>query len=319
MSDLVLPGTLQPDQLRASLGMLDESVGLSHEGRYYQAFYGLDLPHRSKIQSRLGRVQVKDYEIVVQCWWPPEPKGTLVFLHGYYDHMGLYRHVVDWGLELGLAVIACDLPGHGLSSGPRASINEFDEYQHVLNALLNEAHRLDLPQPWHLLGQSTGGAILLDYLLHQPEDPALGQSILLAPLIRPQAWVRSALIYRLVRPFVTQIPRRFSANSSDADFLEFIQKRDMLQANILPVAWVGALDRWIQRIEAAPGCSRQAPLIVQGEQDTTVDWQYNLPVLEEKFVKPEILRLPTARHHLVNESQELRKVYFDFLRERVVG
>ena len=52
---------------------------------------------------------------VVQLWAPAEPQGTLLLLHGYYDHMGLYRHVVDWALSMNFAVLACDLPGHGLS------------------------------------------------------------------------------------------------------------------------------------------------------------------------------------------------------------
>ena len=57
--------------------------------------------------------------------------------------------------------------------------------------------------------------------------------------------------------------------------------------------------------------------IIQGEADLTVDWRHNLPVLESKFTAPEILRLPDARHHLVNEREALRQHYFDFLRERL--
>ena len=309
----------QLDLLRASLGPLDLLTELSPQVRAYQSFYGLDLPQRSAVQSRLGWVQVQDYAIAMQCWWPPAPIGTLVVLHGYYDHMGLYRHVVDWGVSLGLAVLACDLPGHGLSTGPVASINEFAEYQQVLNALLAEARRLDLPTPWHLLGQSTGAAIVLDYLLHQPEDPAIGKSILLAPLVRPYAWQRSLWLYQSLRHFVKQLPRRYSINSGDQDFLAFIRTQDPLQAKILPVAWVGALDRWIRYIEATSPCARAAPLIVQGELDFTVDWPYNLAVLAQKFQAPPTLLLPTARHHLANEQEALRNEYFAFLRERVVG
>ncbi len=241
---------------------------------------------------------------------------SLLSWHGYYDHMGLYRHVVEWGLEMGFAVLACDLPGHGLSSGPRASINEFDEYQQVLGALLQEAERLDLPEPWHLLGQSTGGAILIDHLLNGAAHARLGRSILLAPLVRPRAWGWSRISYELARHFVQQIPRSFSENSGDTQFLDFIRTRDPLQPVILPTAWVGALARWIPRIERAPGCVHR-PIVIQGEADMTVDWRHNLPVLERKFDQPEILRLPDARHHLANEREELRRAFFDFLRERL--
>lgn len=76
------------------------------------------------------------------------------------------------------------------------------------------------------------------------------------------------------------------------------------------------MSRWIPRIEKATG-SGESPLIIQGEADMTVDWQYNLPVLQSKFAAPEILRSPAARHHLVNESEALRQRYFAFLRERL--
>ncbi|RRV17236.1 alpha/beta hydrolase [Pseudomonas saudiphocaensis] len=311
-----MPARIQPERLRNGLSSLSQAVAAGAEALEYQSYYGLDLPHRPKVQRRLGRFRVGDYDIVAQAWWPEQPHATLLILHGYYDHMGLYRHVVDWGLGMGFAVLGCDLPGHGLSSGPRASINEFDEYQAVLSGLFEQARQLDLPRPWHLLGQSTGGAIAIDHLLHRPDDAELGRTILLAPLVRPRAWLRSRISYELVRRFVQQIPRTFSDNSGDPAFLDFVQRSDPLQPDILPTAWVGALSRWIPRIEGA-GASPQSPIIIQGEADMTVDWRYNLPVLERKFAAPEILRLPGAKHHLVNEHEALRREYFDFLSERL--
>jgi pimeloyl-ACP methyl ester carboxylesterase len=127
-----MPSRINPDALRAQLSPLRHTADLTADARFYQAYYGLDLPHHGGIQRHLGRFQVHGYEVVAQAWYPEQPVATLLVLHGYYDHMGLYRHVVDWGLRMGFAVLACDLPGHGLSSGPRASINEFEEYQAVL-------------------------------------------------------------------------------------------------------------------------------------------------------------------------------------------
>lgn len=311
-----MPASIQPERLRAALSAPSRAVEAPPEALHYQAYYGLDLPHRTKVQRRIGRFRVHEYDIVAQAWWPEQPHATLLILHGYYDHMGLYRHVVDWGLEMGFAVLGCDLPGHGLSSGPRASINEFAEYQAVLSGLFEQARQLDLPRPWHLVGQSTGGAIAIDHLLHQPDDHELGRAILLAPLIRPRAWLRSRLSYEVVRRFVQQIPRTYTDNSGDPAFLDFVQRRDPLQPDILPTSWVGALSRWIPRIEQAPD-SRHSPLIIQGEADLTVDWRHNLSVLESKFAAPEVLRLPDARHHLANERETLRERYFDFLRERL--
>jgi alpha-beta hydrolase superfamily lysophospholipase len=215
-----------------------------------------------------------------------------------------------------LAVISCDLPGHGLSSGMRASITDFSEYQIVLERLFVEADILQLPKPWHLCGQSTGGAIVIDHLLnHGEESPAQGQSILLAPLVRPRGWLWSKVSYYMLRAFVKGIDRRFSENSNAPAFLPFLMA-DPLQPRRLPTVWVGALAKWIERIENAPRSPR-SPLIVQGESDMTVDWSHNLAVLNDKFDQPQIFMMHEARHHLANELPELRERFFRFLTQRM--
>lgn len=308
-----MPSPFHPDLLRTSLDALAARQPLSAQALDYQRFYGLDLP----AHSWLGGFSVAGFDLVGQVWLPQEPVATLFLLHGYYDHMGLYRHVIAWALQQGFAVIGCDLPGHGLSSGERASIADFAIYQQVLDALFEQARRLDLPRPWHLCGQSTGGAIVVDHLLHCGEQsPADGQVILLAPLVRPRAWHWSKLSYRVLRHFVDGIERRFSANTNDPAFLAFLEA-DPLQPRRLPTAWVGALMAWIKRIEAAPHSMRR-PLIVQGEADGTVDWPYNLKVLQEKFAEPRILLLPEARHHLANELPDIRQRYFAFIDQQML-
>ena len=309
-----MPAPFSPDYLRANLQPLAAGQPLSSEALAYQRFYGLDFPHRTPAPKRqLGCFSAGGYQLVSQVWWPDSPPvATLFVIHGFYDHMGLYRHVIEWGLNRGFVVIACDLPGHGLSSGERASIDDFAQYQAVLQGLFIEAQSLQLPQPWHLCGQSTGGAIVLDHLLRYGEQsPAQGKAILLSPLVRPKDWGWSKLSYYLLRPFVKGIARRFSENSNDPAFLPFLQA-DPLQPLRLPTAWVGALARWIPRIENASPSARQ-PLVVQGQADKTVDWQHNLEVLKTRFNQPRVLLLPEARHHLANETAAIREQYFGFL------
>ncbi|MBA1320290.1 alpha/beta hydrolase [Pseudomonas plecoglossicida] len=298
--------------LRSGLAPLSSRQPLSAQALAYQRFYGLDLP----VQRLLGSFEAGGFELVGQAWLPPQPVATLFVLHGYYDHMGLYRHVIEWALSKGFAVVSCDLPGHGLSSGERASISDFGLYQQTLVALFGQALELELPRPWHLCGQSTGGAIAVDHVLHAGEhSPVDGELILLAPLVRPRAWHWSKLSYRLLRHFVNGIQRQFSENSNDPAFLPFLQA-DPLQPRRLPTAWVGALMSWVKRIEAAPPSTRR-PLIVQGEADGTVDWRYNLKVLNAKFADPQILLLPEARHHLANELPATRQRYLDFISQRL--
>lgn len=276
----------------------------------WRNFYRLDFAGQAA-EQRLGWLPVLDYRLAVQYWRPEQAHGTLIVVHGYYDHMGLYGHLFRWALQHRMAVLACDLPGHGLSTGIRASIKEFAEYQSVLNALFAVAERLSLPQPWHLAGQSMGGAIVLDYALNQQPRTELGELILFAPLVRPLGWTQGRLLYQGLRSFVKQIPRRSIDSSTDKAFVEFL-KQDPLQTHILPTDWVGALSRWIPRIESASARALR-PIIIQGDNDRTVDWRHNLGVLESKFARPELCMLPGAGHHLVNEQEHYRQQGFAFI------
>lgn len=296
-----------------SLPDISENAAQPVWAAQWRKYYNLDL--MQQLEQRFVRLQVSGYQLAAQYFRPHNATASLLVLHGYYDHMGLYGHLVRWATNNGLAVLICDLPGHGLSSGDRASINDFVEYQQVLTAMLELARKLELPAPWHLAGQSMGGAIALDYVLNQPDTGELGELILLAPLVRPKAWRQARLLYHGLRPFVRQIPRRRSNNSTDVGFVRFLQQ-DPLQPRVLPTAWVGALERWIKHIEQVPA-SGFSPIIIQGDDDQTVDWRHNLDVLEAKFAAPDICILPGAGHHLVNEQQAYRKTAFEFIESRL--
>jgi len=111
--------------------------------------------------------------------------------------------------------------------------------------------------------------------------------------------------------FGDSIRRRFSENSSDAEFLAFV-RRDPLQPHLLPCRWIGALMRWIPPIEAAAPSPHPA-LLVQGRADRTLNCPHNLKVLKEKLPNTQRLLLGDAKHHLVNESASLRQPCWDFL------
>lgn len=302
------------DRLAAQLPYLEVGRPFDAQAQQYAAYYGIDFS--TEVQQHLGHIQVEDFTLAVQVWRPSTPRGTLIILHGYYDHMGLYRHLIRWALEQRLVVMAFDLPGHGLSSGERASIDCFLRYQQVLDGIIEQARLWQLPAPWHFLGQSTGGAILIDRLLHGEVPEQQGETILMAPLVRPKQWGVSQFSLKLLGGFIQQLNRRFTDNSTDQDFLDFIRQHDPLQPQVLPVAWVQALDKWIPHIEAAVPAAHR-PLVVQGQADGTVDWQHNIKVLQEKFDSPDLFYLPEARHHLANETPVFRQRYLDWLGERL--
>jgi len=278
----------------------------------YLDHYGLRF--RTDAHQLAGFVSAGDYEVAVQVWQPPTPLGSLFIVHGYFDHVGLYGHLIRWALSKGLAVFAFDLPGHGLSSGPAAVIKDFQEYQQVLSVLID--HAIDhMPRPWYAVGQSTGAGILADNALQKTVDFQFSKFVMLAPLLRITSWGAVTITWQLLRRFQDYVPRGFGENSHDQTFMNFQQYEDPLQCRGVSTDWVGAMIRWAQRMEDAKHCDSVAPLIIQGEEDTTVDYAFNLPVYERKFPSASIFRLPDARHHLVNESQIIRDRFFDVMGE----
>ena len=282
---------------------------ISGEALRYAQHYGIDFAsHDKHLLHGFGYFDAADQKIAVHAWRPSNPKGTVLVCHGYFDHVGLYRHIIRHLLLRNYAVLAYDLPGHGLSSGPRAAIDDFVIYREVLSQCL--AHKQNhFPKPWHVIAQSTGGAIIIDYALHSATNSDVfpfEKVILLAPLVRPAKWRAGALMHSLVSPFRDHVKRVFTVNSGDKEFLHFLEHLDPLQSKLLSARWVTALKKWMPTIEMAQRVSL-SPIIIQGDLDETVDWRHNLKVIEDKFSSPEVHILKGARHQLANEAEPIRQ------------
>ncbi|NBC22912.1 MAG: alpha/beta fold hydrolase [Gammaproteobacteria bacterium] len=311
-----------PDALREGLRPLvpGEPVILTPEEDAYLRHYGIEFTEEfPALAYHFGAVEADEHRIAAHLWMPAEPRGTAVVIHGYYDHTGLYGHLIRHLIDGGFAVVSFDLPGHGLSSGQPATIDTFDHYVDAFEACMRALEH-HVPQPWHLIGQSTGGAIAMEWLLgrgHTRESSPFERVVLLAPLVRPHRWPLNRVFYEVARRLVSKRRRTFANNAENPEFLAFLRDRDPLQARVLPVQWVTAMVNWRRRFEAYEP-SDIAPLVIQGQADTTVDWRYNMQIIEKLF-EPRIFYIPQARHHLVNESREIRAQIFQAIEGELSG
>lgn len=299
------------DQVRAFEPEGGQSI--APEAEEYCRFYGLDLwVEHPDVVYQQGSVQAGGHRVVAHYYRMPEARGTVFILHGYFDHVGLYSQLIDRCLAAGFDVMAYDQPGHGLSSGTPAAIGSFAEYQAVLTDVM-AAVRGRIRGPWYAVGQSTGGGILIDYLLsnhHNRETSDFRRVVLLAPLVRPAGWLGAKVLHSIARPFTSRWRRLFSENSGNSRFLRFLKEVDPLQARAVHVDWVSALRQWVPHIESARPVD--FPLtVVQGEKDLTVDWRHNLRILRNKFSRMTEVKIPDGRHHLVNEAQDLQAIVFN--------
>lgn len=304
----------RPEALVDELLPLDwqsSSVADSPAWREYLEHYRLDFSGLGAINHYAGKLALCGYDIAVQRWCQPDAKGTALLLHGYYDHTGIYGSLIEFCLQQGLDVVIYDLPGHGLSSGDRASIQSFQDYDDIFSQVLQQVQR-HIGGPLYLFGQSTGGAVCINYLLKRQLSVAqspFSAITLFAPLVRPKGWNKAKVLHSVLSFGLKRIKRKFNTNSADAEFLRFIAEHDPLQPRYLSVRWVGALRQWIPFVESQPEC--EIPLnIVQGDADNTVDWCHNLSILSQKFPNRQVFMLPGGQHHLVNESLENRALIY---------
>jgi alpha-beta hydrolase superfamily lysophospholipase len=258
-----------------------------------------------------GTVDVNQQSIFTAAWEPKQSKGTAIIVHGYLDNLGLYGHLINYLVAQHLTVVCFDLPGLGLSEGERASISNFADYTSALQAILDLCQK-QFTAPFHGLGQSTGGAILLKHLL---DNESLGSYPfktlnLLAPLLHPKGWWLNRHLLPFVRPFRKSLKRRYGISSHDRKFLTFIRQQDVFQPSAMPIPWFVAADKWARDFETGNGSSFAVNLI-QGTEDTTLDWKYNLRVFREKLPNMKVNLIDKAYHHMANEAPDIRHQVFD--------
>ena len=301
--------TFHPDE--------DQQTDFSDEVREYFSFFNIDFENTiPDVQHYFGKFSAADFEIAAHYFIKTNAKGTYFIIHGYYDHVGIYQHVIRHCLENDYSLVAFDLPGHGLSSGERASIDSFDQYKDVFKTLVDSCGD-DFAKPWHCIAQSTGAAVLINFLLSENmvrKDSPFEKIILLAPLVQPFNWRVGRWVYELTRLFIKRIDREFNKNSNSQEFLAFLKNDDFLQPKHLPVAWVGAMKEWIERFDDLPETDI-SPIIIQGKRDSTVNWKFNVPAIMSKFRSARVHFLSNAYHQLVNESNVIRNRVFQIIEE----
>lgn len=304
----------QLQELRHTLPPFAEGAAPSPQLLDFCHYYGIDFAaQQPQVEHLAGAVQSGAYSLAVHLWRQPHASSTLLLLHGYFDHTGLFGKLIEYGLSRNCNVLIFDLPGHGLSSGEAAAIDEFGEYSRAIADVLAAA-RLPAMPLW-VMAQSTGAAALVDFSRTHPWP--FFAAVLLAPLVRPVRWLRVRVAHMLLQRFVDTVPREFAQNSSDRKFLEFVQL-DPLQSKRVSVRWVGALRRWLSALPAQDLGVGPA-LVIQGDADKTVAWRYNLKIIDKLFPGSEVQYIPGAGHQLANESAAIRVSYLDRVEPWLAG
>ncbi len=278
----------------------------------YFGGYGLDVLPKSHF---FGNFSSNGFTLAAHAFVPENAHSTVIVLHGYLDHTGSHGATIQHLLEDGYAVAAYDQPGHGLSSGRRAGISDFAQYVAVFRDFVDLC-RTHMPQPCHVVAHSTGATILVDFLLTSENDE-LGEVVLIAPLVHSATWRVSTAVTSLLGRFVDELPRVFRNNTSDKDYADFVRS-DPLQPRRAAVDWFEALIAWNERVEDYAPDDRSIT-IIQGDEDSVVDWQYNLELLDRLFPGATIEVIEGGRHQLLNEARDIRSQVLQLVDEALVS
>jgi len=264
-------------ETKSHLQPLSTKNTYSYSTALYFKHYGLDLVD-NKTEHLFGTFQSNGFALAGHIFKPINYKATVFILHGYLSHCGLLSKLIKYLVEAGFAVAVFDLPGHGLSGGKPTEIEDFSDYTDSLSDFMNTVRPI-LHGPYHLIGHSSGAAVIMDYLFAGRSD-CFDKIVLTAPLVRSDLW-----------------------------FLSMLKYRDPLQATKVSVKWIDAFFRWNDKIASAESIARPI-MIIQGTRENIVAWKYNLKFIQSKFGKAEIKLIENGRHELLNESADICKEVF---------
>jgi len=211
-----------------------------------------------------------------------KPRGTIFLFHGYANDSSHMTGVAGALLDRNWAVVLVDLPGHGLSTGPRGDVATFSDYGDTVQTVLEQVLPMfsdELPAPFMAFGHSTGALALVDYSIRYQNQ--FSRMVFYAPLIRSAWWNMARIGRTLLRPFVTRT-RAFS--------------KSPLGLRVFPVHWFDELVRW----EAWARNHDRIPLpptrIIQPAQDDVVLSDYNARFLQKRAPETELLRIDGLSH-----------------------
>lgn len=225
-----------------------------------------------------------DVQLFIQVLYRTDepPRGTIFLFHGYANDSSHMTGVAGALLAQNWAVVLTDLPGHGLSTGPRGDVDRFSDYgdtvQRVLDTILPQFDDA-LPSPFMAFGHSTGALALVDYSIRY--ESRFSRMVFYAPLIRSAWWNTSRIGRALLGPIV-KTTRAFA--------------KSPLGLRVFPVHWFDSLVAWERAARTVQHIPMPPTRIIQPEKDDVVLSDYNARFLMSRAPHTELIRISGISH-----------------------
>jgi lysophospholipase len=233
---------------------------------------------------------------------------SLVTVHGYSSHCGLYRHVGAAFASAGIAVTQFDCRGHGHSSGRRGHIVDFGEYVDDLALVIAWARQQEVGKPWSLLGHSMGSTICLAYALDQARAEKPSRLVLAAPWLKLKMKVSApkraaANVAARVMPTLTMPNGLTCENLSRNPIVHDGFDRDPLIHHVATAGWFMATLRAQARIRLQARELKVPTLLLVAGGDRIVANEATLAFAREAGAIAECRDYPELFHELFLEPE----------------
>lgn len=262
------------------------------------------------------------------------PNGTVLLFPGRTEYVEKYGLTAVDFLARGFATVSVDWRGQGVADRALANtavghVDEFDDFQKDVAAVMDAARQLKLPRPWYMIGHSMGGAIGLRALERGLDVRAAAFSapmwgIRISQLLRPIAWAVSwssrkmAFGHRFApgteaTTYVVSSP--FEGNTLTTDEAHFNYMKDQLTAHP-ELALGGPSMHWLYEalIETRKLRAMPAP-----DVPTLTGLGTDEQIVDPGSVKDRMANWPKgtlkiydgAQHELLMERDEVRSDFID--------
>jgi lysophospholipase len=268
------------------------------------------------------------------AWWKAGDKGTVLLLPGRTECIEKYGRSAGDLVARGFSVITIDWRGQGLADRAlpdrrEGHVGDFAEYQQDLDAMLAEAGRAGLPQPFYMIAHSMGGCIGLRGLMRGLPVRAAAFSapmwgIAMAAWLRPVASVVSALAGPLglmaryapstsAETYLLQAPFAGNVLTTDREMWDYMRRQ---VAEVPDLALGGPSIGWLKAAlrECAALAVMPAPKVPAICALGTVEKVVDVPPVHLRmagWANGQLDLYPGAEHEIMMEGPAVRQRFFD--------
>lgn len=182
-----------------------------------------------------------------------DSKKIILLIHGFGEHIERYKHVFQFFGDNNFKVIGFDLRGHGSSDGRKGHIRKYSQLLDDLEDTIDFLRSSYSPEKLILYGHSTGGALVLNYLLSRKNN--INLAVITSPwidlYIQPRLYPLAKVVSKILPAFSSKtnltpemlmtneefksqylIDSKLTKSISASALVEFIKNGKLIKENI---------------------------------------------------------------------------------------